>query len=106
MCKYMHKVCNITTADDVNELTVSNANGVKDKDPFCLEFTTCTANLSGSVSVNINGSLVPVYNKYSEALSITDIAQHKVYHGYYVDGYVILHNVPQSGCCSCGRCAR
>ena len=96
-CKHLHKVCSITTVDGVNQLSVTNSTGIENKDRFCLVFTQCTNNLSGTVSVTINGTLIPVYNKYSEALKITEVSPRKLYHGYYMTGYVII-DAPYSRC--------
>lgn len=101
-CKHMHKICNIDTVDGVNQLTVTNANGVENKDKFCLVVNQCTKNLSGTVTIKINGTFIPVYNKYSLNLQISDILAYKIYHGYYVGDYVII-NAPCESCnCSCG----
>ena len=89
-CKHLHEVCSITTEDGVNKLSVTNANGVEYKDLFCLVFTQCVSNLTGIVSVTVNGTLIPVYNKYSLPLQITEVSPRKLYHGYYVNSYVII----------------
>ena len=102
-CNNMHKVCNIEVDGDNIVLTASNTNGVSNKDEFCLLFTQCLANLNGNMQIKVNGTAVPLYNKYSIQSTVNDFKWRRVYRGYYVNEndtpYVILINAPQS-CCS------
>lgn len=57
--------------------------------------------------VTINGTNIPVYNKYSLPVTGSDLRTRRKYRGYYVvngaNSYLIVENLPMN-VCGCGGC--
>ena len=101
---YFHKVTALTASDTAVEMTVTNSTNISNLDYFELVLCVCPSSVvTGEplpYTININGTAVPLLNKYSLPINTNRLHTRKRYYGAYVEGataadtYVILWNTP------------
>lgn len=101
-CPYFHKVTALTASDTAVTMTVTNSTNVSSLDNFelvlCVNPSTVVTGSPLPYNVTINGTAVPVYNKYSLPVYTNRLRARKKYYGSFVtvsgNSYVILWNTP------------
>jgi len=101
-CKYFHPVNTITVDTNV-ELGFNTSPTVKDETRFCFRIfdSVPTTGDALAVVISVNGSNVPVWNKYGNPMLGADLRKCKVYKGWYTSqgtAHVIIENEPQGNC--------
>lgn len=89
-CKYLNVVNSMTTNATAGTLTLDFVNAVSsvtDKQKFCIKIPCSMSIPTGIngyvVQVTINGASVPVWNKYGNPLTVSDLVKGKVIGGFY-----------------------
>ncbi len=100
-CQNVHSVTSVTDNTTNIELTVSNSTDIGNLDPFILIMNKSVTVPSAPVPVNINvnGTAIPLYNKYAIQIQSNRIPRRAV--GAYVqeeNPYVILFTTPYCRC--------
>lgn len=98
-CNYLHKTTALSTA---GLLTVTNPNNVGNFDTFCLLLTICPNSVitatPAKYTITINGTNVPIVDKWGYPVMTDRLRTRKVYEGKYivVDGeaHLTLDKVP------------
>lgn len=108
---YFHKATALTADADSVEMTITNPTNISDLDPFelvlCVNPDTVITGEPLPYTINVNGTAVPLLNKYSLPINTNRLLPRKPYYGAFVEGetaadsYVILWNTPD-----CARYAR
>lgn len=99
---YFHKVTALTAGDASVEMTITNPTNISSLDYFelvlCVNPDTVVTGDPLPYTVNVNGTAVPLLNKYSLPINTNRLCPRKRYIGSYVEsggaGYVILWNTP------------
>ena len=101
---YFHKVTALTASDTAVEMTITNSTNISSLDYFelvlCVNPNTVVTGDPLPYTININGTAVPLLNKYSLPINTNRLMPRKKYVGAYVEGateadsYVILWNTP------------
>lgn len=99
---YFHKTTALTASDTAVEMTITNGTNISNLDYFELVLCVCpTTVVEGAplpYTININGTAVPLLNKYSLPIRTNRLQTRKKYYGAYVETttspYVILWNTP------------
>lgn len=85
VCECCHKT---TALSETGLLTVSNATNVGDFDPFCLVLTINPGSVITltpvAVTITINGSDVPVWDKWGYAVTTDRLRARRCYKGRYI----------------------
>lgn len=99
---YFHKVTNLIASDTAVNMTVTNDTNISSLD--CFELILCTnpdAVVTGEplpYTITINGTAVPLNNKFGLPIYTNRLCPRKRYIGSYVSEgtstYVILFNTP------------
>lgn len=103
----IHYVQNVTVTDTNVSLTVTNSTNISSLD--CFSLIVCKnigANVTGAplpVQIVINGTAVPLLNKYSQPILSDKLPCRRKYCGAYVaegtsNPYVILFDTPRCKC--------
>lgn len=98
---YEHKVTALTEGTDSVNMTVTNDTNVSSLDYFelvlCVNPDNVVTGEPLPFNITINGTTIPVYNRYSLPVYSNRLRCRKKYIGAYVDEtspYVILWNTP------------
>lgn len=101
---YFHKVTALTAGASSVEMTVTNSTNISNLDYFelvlCVNPNTVVTGEPVPYTININGTAVPLLNKYSLPINTNRLQCRKRYCGAFVEGatvassYVILWNTP------------
>jgi hypothetical protein len=100
---YFHKVTSLTASDTAVEMTITNSTNISSLDCFELVLCVCPSSVvTGEplpYTVNVNGTAIPLLNKYSLPIYTNRLQTRKRYCGAYVapeggSPYVILFNTP------------
>ena len=101
---YFHKVTALTAGADSVEMTITNPTNISNLDYFelvlCVNSDTVVTGEPLPFTININGTAVPLVNKYALPINTNRLQPRKRYFGAYVEGataadsYVILWNTP------------
>ena len=101
--RFVHRVVT-TTAGATLALVTTNSDNINDKDPYKFIVNACALNnlpeTPVPVTVEVNGTQVPLWNKYGEQLLSSAIPREAV--GYYSETptpHVILVNTPKTVVC-------
>lgn len=101
-CKYYHNATSATAGTNVVTLDFAEPATVTDKQRFCFRLLTAipTAALTYPVQLTVNGTTVPLWNKYGNPVIGGDLTQGKLVTGFYgaTNPHVIGTNIP----CKCG----
>ena len=99
---YFHKVTNLTASDTAVNMTITNATNISSLDYFelvlCVNPDSVVTGDPLPYTITVNGTAVPLLNKYSLPINTSLLRTRKKYCGSYVDStsgaYVILWNTP------------
>ena len=99
---YFHKVTNLTASDTAVNMTITNSTNISSLDYFelvlCLNPDTVVTGEPLPYTVTINGTAVPLNNKFGLPIYTNRLCKRKRYIGSYVSegttSYVILFNTP------------
>lgn len=97
-CPNLHKTTALSTA---GLLTVTNPNNVGNFDRFCLLLTICPNSVITTTpvayTVTINGTAVPIIDKWGYPITTDRLKTRKIYNGRYItvgaSSHVTLTNV-------------
>lgn len=103
-CMFFHCANNVTVSETNVVISFSEAVTASDKDNFC--FRLCSNFTGGAtlpVQVLVNGTAIPLLNKYGNPVLGADLKQRVVYRGFYGAStpHVIINNLPMNVKCSC-----
>lgn len=108
-CKNLHIVTNYTVPQTGTILALSFSNAVtsvSDKQRFCIKVCTSIPSIydTYNATVDINGTAVPLWDKYGDLLTISELKKCKVMKGYVglvgLVNHIILTDIPVT--CNCG----
>ena len=108
-CKYFHVVTTVTPDTTANTLTLNFSSPVTavDKDRFCFKIVTDIPSTYDAYTVlmTVNGTVIPLWNKYGDPATASQLSKCKVYKGYYgaTTPHVISSVIPQNYYCGCGN---
>lgn len=101
---YFHKVTALTAGADSVEMTITNPTNISNLDYFelvlCVNPDTVVTGEPLPFTINVNGTAVPLLNKYALPINTNRLMPRKRYCGAFVEGetatdsYVILFNTP------------
>lgn len=99
---YFHKVTALTASDTAVEMTITNGTNIAELDYFELVLCVCPDSVVTGAplpyTININGTSVPLLNKYALPIRTNRLRTRKRYFGSYVTSttgpFVILWNTP------------
>jgi hypothetical protein len=101
---YFHKVTALTASDTAVEMTITNPTNISNLDYFelvlCVNPNTVVTGEPLPFTINVNGTAVPLLNKYALPINTNRLMPRKRYCGAFVEGataadsYVILFNTP------------
>ena len=103
-CKCFH-CANVVTVNATNVvLDFSRPVTISDKERFCFRlcnYQDITSSLP--VVVTVNGTTVPLLNKFGNPVLGTDLKTRVIYRGYYgaTTPHIIASNFPYTPACSC-----
>lgn len=107
-CKHLHIVNTYTVPDTGTILALNFVNAVSsatDKERFCIKVCTSIPSTydTYTATVIIGSTAVPLWNKYGNPLTVSELRKGCVYQGYYgaTTAHVIL-NAPKLTGCNCG----
>ena len=109
-CKYLHVVNSIDTTTTANTviLNFSVAATAVNQDRFCMKIPCCmsipTSASTYAVQVTVNGSAIPLWDKYGNPLTASELSSKRIYKGYYgsTTPHVII-NAPMTYNCGCNN---
>lgn len=102
---YFHKITSLTSGDDAVNMTATNSTNISSLDYFelvlCVNPNTVVSAEPLPFTITVNGTAVPLYNKYSLPIYTNRLKTRKPYWGSYVapstgSPYVILWNTPNN----------
>jgi hypothetical protein len=101
-------VANGVTVSDTNvTLTFISPVVLTDERPFCFRLATMIPEAGATlpVLVTVNGTAIPLLNKYGNPVVGADLRVRRLYKGYYgaTTPHVIIHNLPLYLGCGCQR---
>lgn len=108
-CKYLHTVTTYITNESVPNIVLQFPVKVTavDKDKFCLKLSiTLPSSVSNyPVLVTVNGTNIPVLNKYGNPLTAGTLRRCRVYKGFYGAStpHIIFNSVPLTCNAGCGN---
>lgn len=104
-CSNFHRVSGLAAGEANVTMTITNGTNISSLDSFelllCVNPNTVVTGDPLPYLITVNGTAVPLYNKYSLPIYTDRLKMRKRYYGAYVapegdDPYVILWNTP--GC--------
>lgn len=102
-CRYFHCANSVTVGTDVITLNFENGATASDQTRFCFKLcqTIPDTAMTFPVQLTVNGTAIPLWNKYGNPVVASDLVPYKLINGYYgaTDAHVIATNIP----CNC-RC--
>lgn len=111
-CKYMHIVNSITTTTSSSSVTLNFSNSITsltDEEKFCFKIpngVTIPSGVDGYVVlIAYNGGTIPLWNKYGNPATVSELKKNKICKGYYgaTTEHVITSALPITYNCGCSN---
>lgn len=101
-CKYFHCANSVTVGTNVVTLDFMSAATATDKDKFCFKLCQPVPATAAAypVQVTVNGTAVPLWNKYGNPVLAGELTQYRLITGYY--GATVPHVIATNLPCNCG----
>lgn len=107
-CKCLHISPSYTVNDSSTQVVFGFPSSVTvtDKARFCWKITSSLPTQTDyNVYVTVNGTNVPVWNKYGNPMTVAELVRNKVYRGYFGSEteHILISNSPITYNCGCNN---